>query len=84
MGSAGFAAVVPFRWPLTVVAALAVAAGWFFVYRRRGAFAVDPTCSSSPSTRTTFVSLSVASALVILSTFWGYIEAPLLPLLGDA
>ena len=39
------APLVPLRLPLSVLALLAVLAGWFFLYRRTLACATDPTCA---------------------------------------
>lgn len=35
LGAGGLAAFVPYHWPLTILAAVAVAAGWLLYVRRR-------------------------------------------------
>jgi len=84
IGSAGLATFVPFRWPLTLGAALFVAAGWFLYLRRKRRCAADTHCAVAPPARMTFAMLGVASAFVIVSSLWALIEAPLLRLMGGA
>lgn len=38
VGSAGLSSIVPFHWPLTIAAIVAVATGWFFYLRKRRAY----------------------------------------------
>ena len=81
----GLAAIVPFHWPLTIVAALAVAAGWLLYWRRRRACAADASCSVAPPARATLWMLGVATLLVALSAIWPlYLQAPLMSLFGGA
>ena len=82
LGSAGLSAIVPFHWPLTIAAVAAVAVGWLLYGRKRRACAVDGTCTSASPARSTFVLLCVATTFVLISAFWGYIEAPLMRALG--
>lgn len=82
MGSAGLAAFVPLRWPLTLAAGLAVAAGWLVRVRRRRACRSDPTCPLPRSDRLTFVTLVLATLLVGISASWTLVEPLLLRLLG--
>ena len=82
LGSAGLSAIVPFHWPLTIAAVAAVAVGWLLYGRKRRACAVDGTCTSASPARSTFVLLCLATAFVIISASWGYIEAPLMRALG--
>ena len=82
IGSAGLASVVPFHWPLTIAATLAIAAGWLFYARRRRACAQDASCTTAPPARSTFRLLCVATAIVTISAFWSFIEAPFMRALG--
>ena len=84
LGAGGLAAVVPFHWPLTVAAMIAVAAGWLFYLRRRRACAADGDCSTAPPKRMTFAILCLATIFVTVSALWSFIEAPLMRLLGGA
>ena len=77
----GLALLVPFHWPLTIGAALAVAAGWALYARRRQACARDRSCTISAPARATFWLLCFATAFVILSALWpAYLEQPLMRL----
>jgi mercuric ion transport protein len=82
LGSAGLSAIVPFHWPLTIAAVVAVALGWLLYGRKRRACAVDAICTSASPSRSTFVLLCLATAFVIISASWGYVEAPLMRALG--
>ena len=84
LGAGGLATVVPFHWPLTIAAMIAVAAGWIFYIRRRRACAADGGCSAAPPKRATFVMLCLATIFVTVSALWSFIEAPLMRLLGGA
>lgn len=84
LGAGGLAAFVPYHWPLTIGAALAVGTGWLLYWRERRACARDSSCTLAP-TRGTFVMLSLATLLVGLSAIWpGFLEPPLMRLLGGA
>ncbi len=85
IGAGGLAAFVPFHWPMTIAAALAVAVGWFFYLRKRRACATDTSCTVAAPTRATPVMLSFATVFVALSALWPfYLEKPLMNLLGGA
>lgn len=84
MGAGGLAAVVPFHWPLTIVAIIAVGSGWLLYARKKRACVRDATCTAAPPTRATFAMLCVASVAVSISAVWTYLEAPLMRLLGGA
>lgn len=75
-------ALVPFHWPLTIVALLAVAGGWVLYLRRRKACSMDGSCATSPPARQTLVLLVFATLFVTISAMWGYIEAPLMSVLA--
>ena len=84
IGAGGLAAVVPFHWPLTIAALVAVAVGWFPYLRKRRACASEGECAVSPPSRATFVLLCLATSFVTVSALWGYIEQPLMRALGGA
>ena len=84
IGAGGLAAVVPFHWPLTIAALVAVAAGWFLYLRKRQACASDRECTVASPSRATFVLLCLATGFVTISALWGYIEQPLMQALGGA
>lgn len=84
IGAGGLGAVVPFRWPLTIAAVAAVAIGWLLHLRKRRACATDRSCAAAPPARATFHLLLAATLVVALSSLWGFIEEPLLHLLGGA
>lgn len=82
LGAGGLAAVVPLRWPLTIAAIAAVAAGWLLHVRKKRACARDASCTA-PS-RATFAMLCLATAFVTISALWSFVETPLMKLLGGA
>jgi mercuric ion transport protein len=85
IGAGGLAAVVPFHWPLTIGAALAVAAGWFLYVRKRRACAGDVSCSVVPPTKATFLMLCFATLFLGLSAIWPLVlEEPLMKLFEGA
>lgn len=78
LGTGALAALVPYHWPLTIISALVIAAGWLLYMRKRRACARGDGCAAS-SSRTTAVILSLATSLVILSAIWpSVLEAPLM------
>lgn len=84
-GAGGLSLFVPFHWPMTVAAAVAVAAGWVLHLRRRRACAAGAECAVSPPGRATPVMLFAATVFVLLSALWpSYLETPLMNLLGGA
>lgn len=85
LGAGGLAAFVPYHWPLTIASAVAVAVGWLLYVRKRRACAEGAECASAPPRRATLMLLSIATAAVALSAVWpGFIEQPLMRLLGGA
>ena len=85
VGAGGLAAFVPFHWPMTITAAVAIAVGWLLYLRKRRACAADASCAVATPTRATLVMLSLATVFVVLSALWpSYIEKPLMNLLGGA
>ena len=85
VGAGGLAAFVPFHWPMTIAAALAIAVGWFLYLRKRRACVANTSCAVAPPTRATLMMLSLASVFVALSALWpSYLEKPLMNLLGSA
>lgn len=85
LGAGGLAFLVPYHWPLTIGAALAVAAGWGVYLRKRQACARDGTCSAAAPSNATFWMLGVATVFVALAALWpAFFEQPLIRLLGGA
>lgn len=84
IGAAGLAAVVPFHWPLTIAAIVAVAAGWFLYAQKRRACARAAGCTLARPTRATLFMLCVATLIVAISASWSVVEQPLMRLLGGA
>ena len=85
VGAGGLAAFVPFHWPMTIVAAVAIAVGWLLYLRRRRACARDESCTIALPSRATLIMLSLATVFVALSALWpSYLEKPLMNLLGGA
>ena len=69
------APLVPWRLPLSLLALLAILAGWFLLYRRTRACTVDPTCARPA--RSTVVMLTTATLFALLSLAWPLFEASL-------
>ena len=84
VGVGGLAAFVPFHWPLTVAAMVALGVGWLIYFRKRRACSRDAACAASPSARATLTMLCIATGFVLISASWSYIEAPLMRALGGA
>lgn len=85
VGAGGLAAFVPFHWPMTIAAAVAIAVGWWLYLKRRRACARDASCTTALPTRATLLMLSLATVFVALSALWpSYLEKPLMNLLGGA
>ena len=84
LGAGGLAALVPFHWPLTIAAMVAVAAAWLLYLRKKRACAREAGCTTAPPSRATLVMLSVSTVFVTVSAFWSLSEAPLIRLLGGA
>lgn len=73
IGASGLAVIVPYHWPLTILALVAVAAAWgLFAWQTR----------TRRARRSTVVMLTLASVLTLISTFWEFIEQPLMRLLA--
>ena len=75
---------VPFRWPLMIAAALAVAVGWVLYIRRRNECRRDASCPRSPPTRATFILLCVATVFIALSAILPYFEGEIMRAIGPA
>ena len=84
LGAGGLATIVPFHWPLTIIALLAVAAAWLLYLRKKRACSGEQGCAAGPPSRATFLMLCLSTVFVIVSAFWSFIEAPLMRLLGGA
>lgn len=84
VGSGGLSWVVPFHWPLTIIAIAAVVAGWLLYIRKRNLCWQDASCAKPPPAKSTLVLLWVATIVVTTSAFWSVIEAPLMRTLEGA
>lgn len=85
IGAGGLAVLVPFHWPMTIAAGVAIAIGWFLYLRRRRACARDESCTIALPSRATLIMLLLATVFVALSALWpSYLEKPLMNLLGGA
>ena len=76
--SSTFAALIPLRWPLTLLSLFGLAAGWWTYLRRRKACAVDQSCTLPMPSRSTSVMLVAGSALTLVALAWDWMEAPLM------
>jgi mercuric ion transport protein len=69
IGASALSFLVPYHWPLTIVAGVAIAVGWMLVLRNR---------SRGRVARSTIAILAVATLLLALSVAWkNYFEVPL-------
>ena len=83
VGIGGLAALVPYHWPLTALAVLAVAAGWLIHFKRQTGR--DTTRPAAPVKKGVRLMLAVATLFVTLSILWPlFFERPLMRLLGGA
>ena len=80
VGASGLARFDVLHAPLSAVALVAVLAGWFLLFRRTRACAAGADLASKRGVAVGL--LILATALVILSASWPFIEAPLMKLLG--
>ena len=78
IGAGGFVFIVPYHWPLTIAAGVAVAVGWALYIRKRQLCIGNASCAVEAPSRATFLLLCGATAFVLLSVAWKEIfEAPL-------
>lgn len=78
IGASGFVFIVPYHWPLTIAAGVAVAVGWALYIRKRQLCISSASCAVQAPSRATFLLLSGATAFVLLSVAWKeFFEAPL-------
>ncbi len=82
IGAGGLSGFGPYRWPLTIAAAVAVAVGWVLYLCRRRACIADANCGTSAPSTATLVMLCIATVIVAVSALWGFIEQPLMRALG--
>ncbi len=82
--SSSLSAFVPFRWPLMIAAAVAVAVGWALYIRRRNECRRDASCARSPPTKATFILLSMATAFIALSAILPHFEVQIMKAIGPA
>ena len=76
--SSSFAALMPLRWPLTLLSILGLTAGWWVYVQRRRACAADQSCSLTLPSRTTLALLTAGTALTFVALAWDRLEAPLM------
>lgn len=76
--------IVPYRWPLTIIAFVLIIAGWTIYLRKHRACSADADCAVSAPGRATLVMLGGATVIVAISALWGFIEQPLMRALGGA
>lgn len=74
LGLAGWAWIAGQRWPLTLIALVALAAGWWSVRRRRQACALDANCP--PPSRLMIGLLTAASTFTFLALIWTPVLEP--------
>ncbi|MGQ0559849.1 MAG: hypothetical protein ACT4OE_09745 [Sphingosinicella sp.] len=84
ISAGGLSAFVPYRWPLTIAALIAVVAGWALYLQKRRACATDANCATARPSTTALTMLSVATVVVALCLIWDFIERPLLRAFGGA
>lgn len=85
VGAGGLAAFVPFHWPMTIAAAVAITLGWLLYLRKRRHCAADASCGTEAPKRGTLIMLTLATVFVLLSALWpSFLEKPLMKLLGGA
>lgn len=78
IGAGGFVFIVPYHWPLTIAASIAVAVGWALYIWKRQLCISNASCAVEAPSRATFLLLSGATAFVLLSVAWKELfEAPL-------
>lgn len=80
--SSTFDALMPLRWPLTVLSLLGLAAGWWAYARRRKACAADRSCTLALPSRATPIVLTIGTALMVIALMWDRLEAPLIKALS--
>ena len=80
--SSSFTALMPLRWPLTVLSLLGLGAGWWAYARRRRACAADRSCTLPLPSSTTAIVLSIGTALALIALVWDRLEAPLIKALS--
>lgn len=84
LSAGGLAAFVPFHWPLTSTAVVALAVGGLLYAGKWRACYREPSCAVAPPMGLTLVMLCLATIFVIISALWGFVEAPLMRSLGGA
>lgn len=85
LGVGGLAVLVPYHWPLTIAAGVAILVGWALYAHKRQSCARQSSCTAGPPTRATFVMLCLATLFISLSALWPrYLEQPLMRMVGGA
>ena len=84
LGAGGLAVFVPYRWPMTIIASVLIIAGWMLYLRKHRACSADADCAVPAPGRATLAMLVGATVIVVISALWGFIEQPLMRVLGGA
>ena len=83
LGAGGLPWFVPYHLPLTIAAFLIVAFGWFLHVRQLRICSADG-CEKPARSSVARLTLLIATAMIVLSALWGFIEQPLMRALGGA
>ena len=83
LGAGGLAWFVSFHLSLTVAAFVLVALGWFLHLRKARVCSAEG-CEKPVHNGATRLVLMIATAMIVLSALWGFIEQPLMRALGGA
>ncbi len=84
LGAGGLAIFVPYRWPMTIIASVLIIAGWMLYLRKHRACSAYADCAVPAPSRATLAMLVGATVIVVISALWGFIEQPLMRVLGGA
>jgi mercuric ion transport protein len=80
--SGTFAALMPLRWPLTMVSIVGLAAGWWSYARRRRACVLSRSCTMPLPSHATPIVLATGTVLTLVALLWDRLEAPLMTALS--
>jgi mercuric ion transport protein len=70
--------LIPYRTPLLVIGGLAVAGGWFAWWRNKTVCEPDSACAEPRRSRSTMITLTVLSLLMLLALGWNFLEPTLI------
>jgi mercuric ion transport protein len=69
---------------MTIIASVLSIAGWMLYLRKHRACSADADCAVPAPGRATLAMLVGATVIVVISALWGFIEQPLMRVLGGA